>query len=236
MDSDNLNFWGHFSILRKYLLNIFLFFILFTIITDTFNNQIMVFLLKPIGENTLIFLSPLDPIFFRLKIDLIIGFIFTIPVIFYYLMKFILPIVETSKRFFLILILGFSLFSSLIAVFYAFYYFFPVILSFLFSLTISQINLTISANNYINFIITFLFLLLLIFQIPIILVILSYFQILNPKYVSDNRKYIYVSMLILFAILTPTTDIISLLFILIPAIVCLELGIFISKIVYSKKK
>jgi hypothetical protein len=41
-----------------------------------YHDAIIVFLLKPLHQKKLFFLSPLDPLFFVLKIDFVVGFIF----------------------------------------------------------------------------------------------------------------------------------------------------------------
>src|SRR3989339_611377 len=67
-----------------------------------------------------------------------------------------------------------------------------------------------------NFIIFETFLTIFIFQVPLIIILLIYFGICKSQTISSKRRYIYLFSIIILSVITPTTDIISLLILLIP--------------------
>ena len=82
-NNNPLIFWEHINILKKYLFIICFFVILFSSIAFFYNAQILKFLTKPLNGIDLIFLSPIDPITFIMKIDLLAGVILSAPIILY---------------------------------------------------------------------------------------------------------------------------------------------------------
>lgn len=65
----------------------------------------------------------------------------------------------------------------------------------------------------------------IVFTIPIIIKILSWLNIITRKTLRQGRKYIYLIALILMAIITPTTDVFSLVIMMLPFIFVYELSI-----------
>jgi sec-independent protein translocase protein TatC len=74
----------------------------------------------------------------------------------------------------------------------------------------------------------------LVFELPIIIYFLSRIGLVTPKFLRDYRKYAYVIILIIAAIVTPP-DVISQMIVTIPLIILYEISIFISKIVTKNR-
>lgn len=75
----------------------------------------------------------------------------------------------------------------------------------------------------------------LVFELPIIIYFLSKLGIVTPKFLADYRKYSYVIILIIAAIVTPP-DVISQTIVTIPLIILYEVSIFISRFVTKKEE
>ena len=74
----------------------------------------------------------------------------------------------------------------------------------------------------------------LVFELPIVIYFLSRIGLVTPKFLRDYRKYAYVIILIIAAIVTPP-DVISQMIVTIPLIILYEISIFISKIVNKNR-
>ena len=75
----------------------------------------------------------------------------------------------------------------------------------------------------------------LVFEFPLVVFILSRLGLVTAGFLARNRKYALLLNAILAAFITPTTDAVSMMFMLVPLFIFYELGIIIAKI-FGKKK
>src|SRR5665647_276379 len=74
------------------------------------------------------------------------------------------------------------------------------------------------------------------FELPVLAYVLSKLGIITPAFLKQYRKYAYVVILILAAVITPSPDWTSQTIVAIPLIILYEISIFISKRVYKQKE
>lgn len=226
----------HIGDLRKKIFIALIAFVFGAIIAHIFHSEIIAFLLKPAGDQHLIFLSPLEPLIFIFKIDCIAGIIISFPVIIWCILTYINPVlpVNIKKLFYFFYITSFLL--LVIALIYAFFVTIPISLKFLFSIVIPGIQNQISAQNYINFFITQALIIMIIFQLPILIIGGVYLNLFKTKILSKKRRYIYLIITIALSIITPTVDIFSLLIVLIPCLAIFEISLWGGKIIELLKR
>ena len=230
-NNNPLIFWEHINILKKYLFIICFFVILFSSIAFFYNAQILKFLTKPLNGIDLIFLSPIDPITFIMKMDLLAGVILSAPIILYLVWRFVSPALMDKQKKILKRIFIFSFILTILSVIYAYFYLIRISLDFLLSINTEGIIKSFTAQNYLNFIIFETFLTIFIFQVPLIIILLIYFGICKSQTISSKRRYIYLFSIIILSVITPTTDIISLLILLIPTGLLFEIGLLIARLI-----
>lgn len=230
-------FWEHIADLRK-LLYVVVGLLLVTASTiHYFRADIIPFLLKPLGETTapLQFLSPLEPLFFILKIDFVGGFIISLPFIIIGIYQFLRPTPWRRFAMPLVTILASSLLAFVGAA-YAYYVVVPIVLGFMNSLILPGTVAGFTAMGFMNFLLGTGFMLVLIFQIPTVTVLGSIAGIINPYGFSGYRRNTYLGIFVATAIITPTTDVITLFLVSLPAIIVTEVGVTIGKLFYQKDK
>lgn len=211
-------------------------FIVGLIISHLFHREIIAFLLKPAGGQHLIFLSPLEPLFFIFKIDFIGAFIVSFPVIIWSIFSYITPALPKRHGGVVVLFYVTSTLLLLLGLLYAFFVTIPFSLKFLFSISIAGIENNFSVEKYLSFFITQAIIIMTVFQVPILIiggVILGVFKI---KLLASKRQYIYMGLLVALAIITPTTDIFSLAIIFIPCLVIFEISLIGGRIVERLKR
>lgn len=226
----------HVGELRRKILIALGFFVVGVMISHIFHSEIIEFLLKPASGQKLIFLSPLDPLFFIFQIDFICGLIISFPVILWLLFSYISPALsdKINKR-----IILFYTTSTLLLIFgliYALFVTIPISLKFLFSITIPGIENSFSVQKYLSFFIAQALIVMVIFQVPIIIIGGVYLGILKTKLLAIKRKYIYLGLLIALAIITPTTDVFSLAIVFIPCVIIFEISLIGGRIVEKTKR
>ncbi len=74
------------------------------------------------------------------------------------------------------------------------------------------------------------------FELPVLAYVLSKLGLITPKFLKNYRKYAYVIILVVAAVITPSPDWTSQTIVAVPLIILYEISIFISKRVYKQKK
>ncbi|MDT7879408.1 MAG: twin-arginine translocase subunit TatC [Candidatus Hydrothermia bacterium] len=228
------SFWEHIGELRKRIIYIILFLIPSFIFSFIFSDYILTIISKPVGD--LYFFSPIEAFSVKLKLSFLCSIFISFPFIIYQIWKFIEPALYSNEK--KILIIG--LISSLI-LFYSgsllsIFIITPIGVKFLMSFSTENLKALIRANDYLNFLLFMTLSFGFLFQIPIVMTILSAFKLINPKFYSRNRKIIILLIFIISAIITPTVDAFSMLLLAIPLVIIFEIGIIASRIVYREKK
>ena len=226
----------HVGELRKKILIALGAFIIGATISHLFNSEIIAFLLKPAGSQHLIFLSPLEPLFFIFKIDFIGGFVISFPIIIWCIFSYITP--ALSKRMSNVIVL-FYITSTLLlflGLLYALFVTIPLSLKFLFSINIPGIENNFSAEEYIRFIITQAIIIMSVFQVPIFIIGGISMGAIKTKMLAHKRRIIYFILLVALAIITPTTDVFSLGIVFIPCLVIFEISLLGGRIIEYYKK
>ncbi|MEO6682662.1 MAG: twin-arginine translocase subunit TatC [Ginsengibacter sp.] len=73
------------------------------------------------------------------------------------------------------------------------------------------------------------------FELPVLAYVLSKLGLVTPQLLKEYRKYAYVAILVLAAIITPSPDWTSQLIVAVPLIILYEISIFISRRVKTQK-
>ena len=172
----------------------------------------------------------------RLKISLLIGVFFSIPVLLFELAAYIFPGLYKKERiiFLLILISAFILF--LIGLYFSIQIVMPISMRFLKSRDFFPHNLNriISYDAFVIFFTQFLIAFGLCFQFPVVVIILLYFKVLRVGLLIKYLKHFIAIIVLVSAILTPP-DIISQLLLCVPLIFMYLLCILIGKLLDRKK-
>lgn len=226
-------FWDHVSLLRRSVLQILGAVFVAGGIVHYFYRDIVGVLFSPLGSDyaALQFLTPLDPLMFILKIDLMGGVILASPIIVFILLRYVAPALprHTTTVVALPIVVSFSL--SVLALLYAYELVLPLILTFLGSLSVPGTVSAITAHSYLDFFLTTVLLFIVVFQTPLLMVLFTIVGVFNPRMIGGQRKKIYLGVLVLLAFITPTTDIFSLALVAIPTLFMFEGGLVACRIV-----
>lgn len=164
------------------------------------------------------------------------GIVIAFPYILWELWRFIKPALHEKER---KNTNGFVFFASLlfiIGVLFSYYLIVPLTINFLGSYRVSNDVLnSITMDSYISTVTTLTLATGLVFELPIIVFILTKLGVITPQFMKKYRKHAVVVILILAAVITPSPDISSQVLVAIPLYMLYELSIFVSKYVMSTK-
>jgi sec-independent protein translocase protein TatC len=93
----------------------------------------------------------------------------------------------------------------------------------------------ISAGKYISFCTAFVFAFGIIFELPLILAVLSYVRLVTAAFLTRNRRYAILLIAILSAVLTPTPDFFNMALMGGPLYILFEVGVLLVKMIERKR-
>ncbi len=94
----------------------------------------------------------------------------------------------------------------------------------------------ISLDSYISVITTLVLLMGLVFELPMIIYFLARFGIITAAFMHKHRKHAVIVILIVAAIITPTTDILTQMLVAVPLWLLYEISIVVAKRVEIKRE
>jgi sec-independent protein translocase protein TatC len=159
------------------------------------------------------------------------GFVLAFPYVIYEFWKFISPgLLDNERK----TSRGFIFISSLlffIGVLFGYYVVTPLSINFLGSYSVSaEVSNEFDIGSYIGLVRSSVVASGLIFELPIIMYLLTKIGLVTPEILRKYRKMSLVIVLILSAIITPP-DIVSQIIVAIPILILYEISIYISKVV-----
>lgn len=170
----------------------------------------------------------------HLSMSLYIGLLLASPYIGYQLLGYVLPaLYENEKRY--ASRLSLSIYSLFIAgLLISYFVMFPVSCHFLATYSVSpQVTTMVDISSYLTLFMTLSLMLALVFQLPVVIWLLSKAGIVNSVMLRSHRKHCFVAILITAAMITPP-DAMSMLLVALPLYLLFEVSILVSSRVYKK--
>jgi len=94
----------------------------------------------------------------------------------------------------------------------------------------------ISVGKYVSFCAGFILAFGLVFELPLIVALLSYLRIVRASFFSQKRRYAILLIAILSAVLTPTPDVFNMALMGGPLYVLFEIGVLLARIIERNRK
>jgi len=172
----------------------------------------------------------------QMNSSLMIGIVLGFPYLLFEIWRFVKPALHEKER---KSASGFTFYATLlflVGILFGYYIIAPLSISFLAGYTVSDvINNQITIDSYFSTVATLTIGSGIIFELPIIIFILSKLGVMTPKFMRSSRRYAAVLILIIAAIVTPTPDLLTMLTVSFPLFLLYEISIYISARVEARK-
>jgi sec-independent protein translocase protein TatC len=198
------------------------------LVAFAFHEQIIDWLMEPLPDDKrLVTLGVTEPFTTSIKVSLLAGIALALPVLLWQVWSFLSPAVDAHHQ---RVVLGFvALATGLFAcgVVFMYYVVLPRALDFLTTFDDDIYDNQIRASYYLTFVSWTLLAGGLAFLMPIFVLGLVRLRVLTSSQLRSNRSTAFIVLLV-FAILLPTVDPVSLAFEVIPLVLLFELSIWLS--------
>ena len=231
-------FISHLIELRDRLLRIVIGFLLVFIGLFPFANKIYTLLAHPLlaklpAGGQMIATAVTTPFFVPMKVAMLTAFIISLPHTLYQVWAFVAPGLYAHERRFMAPLVVASTLLFFAGMAFAYFLVFPVVFGFITGAAPEGVAVMTDIGNYLDFVITLFIAFGTAFEVPVAVVLLVRFGMVDIKTLKEIRSYVIVGAFVLGAIFTPP-DVISQVMLAVPLWLLYEAGILAAGLVQVK--
>jgi len=186
----------------------------------------------PQKKHPLNYSAPLEPFFIQCKISMLAGFILVLPIVFHQLWQFIAPGLTRKERRWVVPFVTAASLTFCVGAMFFLIVIWPVIINFSLSYEAEGLQSWFNISAYVNFCLRLILVFGLIFELPILTLILSRFGLVNYQFLAPKRKYALLASAIVAAF---HADLITMFVIMIPMYLMYEISIWVA-LIFGKRK
>lgn len=248
--AEGKTFWGHVEVLRWVLIRCVA--VVFGIAVAAFCYKDFVFeqlilapcnadfityrllgkigLVANVGQIELININLASQLMTHLSISFYLGLVVAFPYLIMELWLFVKPALYASERKPAVAAIMAFFFQFFLGVALAYFLIFPLTFNFLGTYQVSmRVENQISLNSYISTFIGLLFMLGLVFEMPIVAYFFARIGVLKSSFLRRYRKVAVVLVLVAAAFITPSTDIFTMCLVALPLWMLYEFSILVAR-------
>ena len=233
----------HLEELRKRFVHVIVALVLAFFVAYGFHERIFVFMQQPITyalkkhhlPPQLVYHNPVDGFNLYLKLSFMVGALIAAPYVLYQLWLFISPGLYKHEKKYVwpFMFATVSLFFG--GAFFGYKFVFPGSLDFLLSYSDKFMPL-IEINEYTGLFLTVILGLGVTFELPILVMFLSLFGIVSPRFLWTNIRYAILIIFVIAAIICPTPDILMMCLFASPMLLLYLVSIGVSYMVHPARR
>ena len=241
---DEKPFLDHLEDLRKTLFKILITLMVVTIGTFVFNKQLLELIQWPLYRadippeaRSLMNIGVVEGMMLAIKVSFFSGIILSFPLLVFFLGEFILPgLKEDEKKLVLpSLAVGAALF--VIGLSFAYFVVIPMAIEFFYNFSVERgWDYELRAGYYISFAVQMVLVFGISFELPVVVMALVKLEILSHRVMVNTRSTAIVIMVVVSAVITPTTDVFTLSLLAGPLIVLYEICIWLAWALEKKRE
>ena len=200
-------------------------------------TEILVRPIEPyLVDGKLAVLSPMEPFLLEIKLAIIVGILIAFPIIAYQVWAFFSPALERHERRFIIpaLYLGLVLFAGGVTMAY-------LLLPWSLRILLTQFSADyvynmIGAGIYLGFVVRFLVGFGLLFELPVVVMLLTVFGLVTPTFLREKRRYALVVITVVAAAISPGDVVFITVLMMAPLMLLYEFSIYLSALIYRRRE
>lgn len=245
MKTDSLTFWDHLDVLRSSLIRMGVAVVVFAVAAFCLKDELFSVVLAPRSSDFVTYkLLGVDPFSIHLmntglteqfmihmRTAIYAGLLVASPYILYELFRFVSPGLYQNERHYVVWIVGAAYVMFLMGTLTNYFIVFPLTVRFLGTYQVSpDVANMLTLQSYIDTLIGMSLVMGVVFELPVVCGLLGHMGLINNRMMSEYRRHAVVAILIVAAIITPTTDMFTLFVVALPIYLLYELSIQIVRI------
>ena len=242
--SEYASFWEHLDELRSRLIRMLILLVLVTVVAFLLKEQLFNIVLAPRSSDfvtyrlmgvsafsiQLINTGLTEQFMVHMRTAMFTGLLVTSPYIIYELFRFVSPGLYDNERRYAFQLVGSAYVMFVIGLLLNYFLIYPLTVRFLGTYQVStDVMNMLTLQSYIDTLSGMSFMMGVLFELPVVCWLMGRMGIINAQLMSSYRRHAIVAILILAAIVTPTTDVFTLFVVALPIWLLYELSILVVK-------
>lgn len=244
--SEALTFWDHLDELRTSLFRIICAVALFAVIAFVMKEELFGIILAPRSSDFITYrllgtddfsihlmnTGLTEQFMIHMQTAIYAGLLIASPYILYELFRFVSPGLYTNERHYAVWIVGAAYLMFLIGTLVNYLVVFPFTVRFLGTYQVSpDVTNMLTLQSYVDTLLGMSLVMGVVFELPVVCALMGRMGLINGRLMTTYRRHALVAILIVAAIITPTTDAFTLFVVALPIYLLYELSILIVKII-----
>ena len=251
MKTDPQTFWDHLDVLRSSLIRMGVAIVVFAVAAFCLKEPLFSVVLAPRSSDFITYrLLGVDPFSIHLmntglteqfmihmRTAIYAGVLVASPYVLYELFRFVSPGLYQNERRYAVWIVGAAYVMFLVGTLINYFVIFPLTVRFLGTYQVApDVANMLTLQSYVDTLIGMSLVMGVVFELPVVCGLLGRMGLINHRMMSEYRRHAIVAILIVAAIITPTTDVFTLFVVALPIYLLYELSIQIVRITKRNKK
>jgi len=226
----SMGLFEHLTEMRQRVFRAVVAWILATVVGSMFADRLVAWLVTPLQGASIIVLSPTEAPIIYFKVALAAGFGAALPYILYQIYGFVAPGLFKNERQIILMAIPSVVVFFLLGALFTLQVLMPISLPVLMGFLGEVVEPTYSLDSYLGFVTTMVVWMGLIFQTPLLVYLIARLGLLTQKQLAGGRRIVWFLAVVFAAVVTPTTDPVTLLLVTGPFIGLYELGLVMARL------
>jgi sec-independent protein translocase protein TatC len=229
-DQGEMALLEHLGELRQRLIRAIIAVLIGVIVGTFVTPTVLRLLVAPLGDQVPLAISPTEAPAVFFKVAIVIGLVIAMPVIMYQVFQFARPGLDPIERRYVLIGAPAASLSFAAGVVFAATVLLPAALPFLQGFLLGIVEQRYSIDRYISFVSNILLWAGLVFETPLVMYFLAKLGVVTPQGFAKARRVVIIGAAAGAAVITPTTDPVNMLLVMVPFMLLYELGILLARL------
>ena len=245
MKGEGLTFWDHLDVLRSSLIRMAVAVAVLAVAAFVLKEQLFSVVLAPRSSDfvtyRLLGVTPFhlhlmntgltEQFMIHMRTALYAGLLAASPYVLYELFRFISPGLYQNERRYAGWIVGAAYVMFLVGTLVNYFVVFPLTVRFLGTYQVSpDVANMLTLQSYVDTLLGMSLVMGVVFELPVVCGLMGRMGLLTDQWMNDYRRHAVVAILVVAAIITPTTDVFTLFVVALPIYLLYEVSIWIVRI------
>ena len=243
-------FWDHLDVLRASLIRMAIAVVIFGIVAFCMKEALFSIVLAPCSSDFITYrllgaeafhihlmnTGLTEQFMIHMRTAIYAGLLVASPYILYELFRFVSPGLYQNERHYAVWIVGAAYLMFIIGTLINYFVVFPLTVRFLGTYQVSpDVANMLTLQSYIDTLLGMSLVMGVVFELPVVCALMGRMGLLTDHFMAEYRRHAVVAILVVAAIITPTTDVFTLFVVALPIYLLYEVSIQIVRITKLNK-
>lgn len=239
-----MTFWDHLDVLRASLIRMAIAVVVFGIVAFCMKEELFSIVLAPCSSDFITYkllgaeafhihlmnTGLTEQFMIHMRTAIYAGLLVASPYILYELFRFVSPGLYQNERRYAVWIVGAAYLMFLVGTLINYFVVFPLTVRFLGTYQVSpEVANMLTIQSYIDTLLGMSLVMGVVFELPVVCALMGRMGLLTDHFMAEYRRHAIVAILVVAAIITPTTDVFTLFVVALPIYLLYEVSIQIVR-------